>query len=185
MEWMILPFKRYFDFKGRSRRKEYWMYTLFIVIVSIVLTFLDTMLGLGGSTTGDADLTGTSVGASGAMSGGLLSNIFSLATFIPSLAVGVRRLHDTDRSGWWILLPLGPILIGAVLMGASFLSAMSGGSSGGGFSGVVLIGMIALLVGFASAILLLVWYCTSGTPGPNRFGEDPKGQGTNADEVFG
>jgi uncharacterized membrane protein YhaH (DUF805 family) len=183
MEWMILPFKRYFDFKGRSRRKEYWMYTLFVVIVSIVLSILDTVLGLGGSATGDADLTGTSAGASGAVSGGLLSNIFSLATIIPSLAVGVRRLHDTDRSGWWILLPLGPIVIGAILMGASFMSAMSGGSAG--FSGIALFGMIMLLGGFACAILLLVWYCTAGTPGPNRFGEDPKGQGTNADEVFG
>ncbi|RSY88728.1 DUF805 domain-containing protein [Sphingomonas koreensis] len=184
MEWMILPFKRYFDFKGRSRRKEYWMYTLFVVIVSFVLAFLDSMLGLGGSATGDADLTGTSVGASGAMSGGLLSNIFSLATIIPSLAVGVRRLHDTDRSGWWILLPLGPILIGAVLMGASLMTAMSGGGSAG-FSGIALFGMIMLLGGLACAILLLVWYCTPGTAGPNRFGEDPKGQGTNADEVFG
>lgn len=184
MEWMILPFKRYFDFKGRSRRKEYWMYTLFVVIVSFVLAFLDSMLGLGGSATGDADLSGTSAAASGAMSGGLLANIFSLATFIPSLAVGVRRLHDTDRSGWWILLPLGPILIGAILMGASFMSAMSGGGSAG-FSGIALFGGIMVLGGLACAILLLVWYCTSGTPGPNRFGEDPKGQGTNADEVFG
>lgn len=183
MEWMILPFKRYFDFKGRSRRKEYWMYTLFVVIVSFVLTFLDSMLGLGGSATGDADLTGTSVGASGAMSGGLLSNIFSLATIIPSLAVGVRRLHDLDRSGWWILLPLGPILLGLILMGASFMSAMSGGSAG--FSGIALFGVIVMLGGLACAILLLVWYCTPGTAGPNRFGEDPKGQGTNADEVFG
>lgn len=183
MEWMILPFKRYFDFKGRSRRKEYWMYTLFVVIVSFVLAFLDTMLGLGGSATGDADLTGTSAGASGALSGGLLSNIFSLATVIPSLAVGVRRLHDLDRSGWWILLPLAPILLGAILMGASLVSAMSGG--GAGFSGITLLGVILMFGGVACAILLLVWYCTSGTPGPNRFGEDPKGQGTNADEVFG
>ena len=55
MEWMILPFKRYFDFKGRSRRKEYWMYTLFVVIVSIVLSFVDAALGLGGSASGDTD----------------------------------------------------------------------------------------------------------------------------------
>lgn len=184
MEWMILPFKRYFDFKGRSRRKEYWMYTLFVIIVSIVLSILDTMLGLGGSATGDADLTSTSAGASGAMSGGLLANIFSLATLIPSLAVGVRRLHDIDRSGWWILLPLGPILIGAILMGAGMMQTLTGGA-GAGLGGLAMFGGLMLLVGFACAILLLVWYCTAGTPGPNRFGEDPKGQGTNADEVFG
>lgn len=183
MEWMILPFKRYFDFKGRSRRKEYWMYTLFVIIVSIVLSFVDSMLGLGGSATGDADLTSTSAGAAGALSGGLLANIFSLATLIPSLAVGVRRLHDIDRSGWWILLPLGPIFIGAILMGAGMMQALSGG--GGGMSGLAMFGGLMLLVGLATAILLLVWYCTPGTAGPNRFGEDPKGQGTNADEVFG
>lgn len=183
MEWMILPFKRYFDFKGRSRRKEYWMYTLFIILASIVLSIVDSILGLGGSATGDADLSGTSAGASGALSGGLLANIFSLATVIPSIAVGVRRLHDVDRSGWWILLPLGPIFLGAILMGASLVSAMSGG--GAGFSGAAMFGGVLMLGGLACAILLLVWYCTPGTAGPNRFGEDPKGQGTNADEVFG
>jgi uncharacterized membrane protein YhaH (DUF805 family) len=183
MEWMILPFKRYFDFKGRSRRKEYWMYTLFIILASIVLSIVDSVLGLGGSATGDADLSGTSAGASGALSGGLLANIFSLATVIPSIAVGVRRLHDVDRSGWWILLPLGPIFLGAILMGASMVSAMSGG--GAGFSGAAMFGGVLMLGGLACAILLLVWYCTPGTAGPNRFGEDPKGQGTNADEVFG
>ncbi len=183
MEWMILPFKRYFDFKGRSRRKEYWMYTLFIILASIVLSIVDSVLGLGGSATGDADLSGTSAGASGALSGGLLANIFSLATVVPSIAVGVRRLHDVDRSGWWILLPLGPIFLGAILMGASMVSAMSGG--GAGFSGAAMFGGVLMLGGLACAILLLVWYCTPGTAGPNRFGEDPKGQGTNADEVFG
>lgn len=184
MEWMILPFKRYFDFKGRSRRKEYWMYTLFVIIVSIVLSIIDSILGLGGSMSGESDLSGTSAGAAGALSGGLLANLFSLATIIPSLAVGVRRLHDIDRSGWWILLPLGPLVLGLILMGAGLVSAMSGGS-GAGMSGLAMFGGLMLLVGFATAILLLVWYCTAGTPGPNRFGEDPKGQGTNADEVFG
>lgn len=183
MEWMILPFKRYFDFKGRSRRKEYWMYTLFVFLVSIVLSIVDSILGLGGSAAGETDLSGSSAGVAGALSGGLLANIFSLATIIPSLAVGVRRLHDLDRSGWWILLPLGPILAGLLLMGAGFAQAMMGG--GGGLSGLAMFGGLLMLVGFACAILLLVWYCTSGTPGPNRFGEDPKGQGTNADEVFG
>lgn len=183
MNWMILPLKRYFDFKGRSRRKEYWMYTLFIVIASVVLTVLDSLLGLGGSMSGDTDVSGTSAGAAGAMSGGLLTNIFSLATFIPSLAVAVRRLHDLDRSGWWILLPLGPIFVGAVLFGFGAAQAAMGG--GTGFGGAAVIGGILLLAGFACSILLLVWFCTAGTAGPNRFGEDPKGEGSNAEEVFG
>jgi len=93
-----MPLKRYADFQGRSRRKEYWMYTLFIFLVSMVLTMID--LGMG---------TGTPTGF------GILSGLFSLAILIPSIAVGVRRLHDTDRSGWWILIGLIP-LIGFIVL---------------------------------------------------------------------
>lgn len=176
MEWMILPFKRYFDFKGRSRRKELWMYTLFVIMVSIVLMFLDSALGLGGSTTGDTELTDTSMAAAGAASGGWLTTIFSLATLIPSIAVSVRRLHDLDRTGWWILLPVAPYLLGVVL-------AIGGIAAGGGAMAGV--GLVLFGVALITAILLLVWYCMPGTAGPNRFGEDPKGEGTNAEEVFG
>lgn len=176
MEWMILPFKRFFDFKGRSRRKEYWMYVLFVILVSIALMILDGLLGLGGSTTGNTELTDSSVAAAGAASGGWLTMIFSLVTLIPSLAVSVRRLHDTDRSGWWILLPVAPYVLGAALA--------LGGVAGGG-SAMAGIGLVLFGVALITAILLLVWYCMPGTVGPNRFGEDPKGQVTNADEVFG
>lgn len=169
MEWMILPLKRYFDFSGRSRRKEYWMYTLFLVIASIVLAIVDTVLGLG-------------MGPDGTSSG-ILGSIFSLATLIPSLAVGVRRLHDLDRSGWWMLLPLGPILVGAVLIGVGFAAAMGG--LGGGMSATMILGILAMIGGVIASIVLLVWYCTPGTAGPNRFGEDPKDPTGNAEEVFG
>lgn len=182
MEWMILPFKRFFDFKGRSRRKEYWMYVLFVLIVYIVLMFVDSALGLGGSATGRADLTGTSVGAAGALSGGWLTMIFALVTLIPSIAVSVRRLHDTDRTGWWILLPMGFYLAGMVLALAGVAQVASGGSSGMATAGV---GLVLSGIAMITGILLLVWYCMPGTVGPNRFGEDPKGQVTNADEVFG
>ena len=183
MEWMILPFKRYFDFKGRSRRKEYWMYTLFVILVSIALSIVDAMLGLGGSAVGDTEMTGTSVGAEGALSGGLLANLFALATVIPGLAVSVRRLHDLDRSGWWILLPTVPIILGAILLAVGAAQAMSG--SGAGFGGAALFGMILAGVGVICSIVLLVWFCTAGTPGSNRFGDDPKAPAANAEEVFG
>lgn len=180
MEWMILPFKRYFDFSGRSRRKEYWMYTLFVVIVTIVLAIIDTALGLDGSATSDPDMTGPPISPA---TGGLLGNIFALATFIPSLAVGVRRLHDLDRSGWWILLPLGPIFVGVVLFGVGMVQSLDG--MGGGMSSTMILGGIALLGGLICSIVLLVWYCTPGTSGSNRFGEDPKGEDLDAPEVFG
>lgn len=184
MNWMILPLKRYFDFKGRSRRKEYWMYTLFIIIVSVVLSFVDAALGLGGSATSDTTATPGAVGASGALQGGLLANLFALATFIPGIAVMVRRLHDLDRTGWWVLALFLPIFLGAILMGVGVAGAMTGGSAAG-FGGAALGGMVLIGIGLIFAIVMLVWACTEGTKGPNRYGEDPKGVHTNAEEVFG
>jgi uncharacterized membrane protein YhaH (DUF805 family) len=164
MEWMLLPLKRYAQFSGRSRRMEYWMYTLFVLIVGVVLSIVDSILGLGGH----AALT-SETGSSGAVYGafanrGLLANLFSLATLVPSLAVGVRRLHDTNRSGWWLLVMLVPYIIGAVLLGAGAVSASTS---------LLVSGGIAFLVGGIGAIVLLVWYCTAGTPGPNDYGDDP------------
>ena len=106
MEWMLMPLRRYAQFSGRSRRKEYWMYTLFIVILSIVASIIDGGLGLTGES-GYGPITG----------------ILSLATLIPSIAVGIRRLHDTDRSGWWLLIALVP-LIGAMSFVFSTLVAL-------------------------------------------------------------
>lgn len=182
MEWMILPLKRYFDFKGRSRRKEYWMYTLFVLLATVVLSILDTLLGLGGSATTDSQYSDAVVGASAGVSGGLLANLFALGTFIPGLAVSIRRLHDLDRSGWWILLPFVPIVLGVVLVSVGMVSALSGA---GGMGGIGMAGMAVMGIGMICAIVLLIWFCTAGTSGPNRFGEDPKGIHTNAEEVFG
>jgi uncharacterized membrane protein YhaH (DUF805 family) len=78
-------FKKYAVFSGRSRRSEYWYWTLFTLIASIAASIIDTT-------------------AFGSNSYGPLGIILSLATLIPSLAVGIRRLHDVDRSGWWILI---------------------------------------------------------------------------------
>ena len=105
MEWMILPYRRYFEFSGRSRRREYWMFVLFTIIVSVVI---DAVFGT-------RTATYSSFGAAFATSvnggvGGFISGLFSLATLIPSLAVAIRRLHDQDRSGWLLLLVLIPFL---------------------------------------------------------------------------
>ncbi len=168
MEWMILPLKRYVQFSGRSRRKEFWMWVLFIILATIVLTILDSMLGLGGRTfagpSSTTTPTMTSVGYGAFASGGLLTSIFSLAILIPNIAVSVRRLHDIDRSGWFILLPLLPYGIGLGMMAAGAMSASPA---------YMVMGGVAMLIGFICAILLLVWYCTPGTQGSNRFGPDP------------
>ena len=90
MSWFVEALKKYAVFSGRSRRKEYWYFILFVSIISIVLNIIDGLIGAYNRTVGV----------------GLLSSIFSLAVLIPSIAVTVRRLHDTDRSGWWVLISL-------------------------------------------------------------------------------
>lgn len=157
MEWMILPLKRYFEFSGRSRRREYWMFVLFTIIASIVLGILDELLGLN---------YGDGVGV---RDNGVLTSLFSLATFIPSLSVAVRRLHDTDRSGWWLFLPIVAVVV---------LVAVAVASVGGGTTDLAGFGtgfIAAFVVLGISGIVLLVFFCLDGTRGPNRFGEDPKG----------
>ena len=99
MNWYLEVLKKYAVFGGRARRKEYWYFVLFNTLISIALTFID---GVTGSFSSEA---GT----------GLLGGIYGLAVLIPSIAVGVRRLHDTNRSGWWLLISLIP-LIGAIVL---------------------------------------------------------------------
>ena len=146
MEWMILPFKRYAEFSGRSRRMEYWMFTLLNVIVMTVLLFV--VLGAGGAAgLLEPDASGDPSAGLGALFGGmgLLILLYALAILIPSIAVTVRRLHDRDMSGWW------------------YLGAIVGG----------MIPFVGLLVSLGFLVLMAL----PGTPGPNRFGPDPKGQG--------
>jgi uncharacterized membrane protein YhaH (DUF805 family) len=84
MNWYLAVLKKYAVFSGRARRKEYWMFILFNLIIAFVLGFVEGIVG----------------------GKGLLGNLYTLAMIIPGIAVGVRRMHDTDRSGWWLLLPI-------------------------------------------------------------------------------
>lgn len=93
MEWMLLPLKRYADFSGRSRRKEYWMFTLGQILAFLALVALSVMLSFINET-----LSGT-VAIIGYIA------IF-LGTLIPGLAVQVRRFHDQDKPGWFLLIGL-------------------------------------------------------------------------------
>lgn len=99
MNWYLHVLKNYATFSGRARRKEYWMFFLISALISIVLTLLDILLGT----------------YSMEYEAGLFSGLYSLLILIPSIAVVVRRLHDTDRSGWWILISLIP-LIGVIVL---------------------------------------------------------------------
>lgn len=102
MNHYLTVLKKYAVFSGRATRSEFWFFVLFNIIISFVLGFIDGMIG---GAMGKADTESI----------GILGSIYSLAVLIPSLAVTVRRLHDTNRSGWWILIGLIP-LIGAIVL---------------------------------------------------------------------
>lgn len=107
MEWMLLPLKRYADFSGRSRRKEYWMFALLVFILTFVIAFPMSLSALNQSATSSLNIS--------LLIPLLILLVISLAIIIPSLAVQVRRFHDLDKSGWFILLNfipyIGPIIV--------------------------------------------------------------------------
>lgn len=100
---------KYATFSGRSARSEFWYFWLFSILIMIVASILDRILG---TTFTMADI---SSGARVDAGYGYLYLIAALALFLPSLAVGIRRLHDTNRSGWWYFIVLIP-LIGSILL---------------------------------------------------------------------
>jgi len=103
VEWYLKALTNYVGFGGRARRREYWMFALFNLIIAFGLAFVDVVAGTG-----------------------VLSLLYGLGVFLPSLAVSVRRLHDVSKSGWWLLICLIP-LIGALVL---LYFAVSDGSPG-------------------------------------------------------
>lgn len=142
MEWMLMPYRRYADFSGRSGRKEYWMYALLIMIVYAICAGLMFAGGLG------AMLGSASTGVAPPPPGPLFYVgvgalvLFGLVSLVPMVAVVVRRFHDRNLSGWWYL-------------------------------GVIVASLIPW-VGYLVQFGVLILFCLPGTPGPNRFGRDPR-----------
>jgi len=93
MNYFIYCLKNYFNFSGRATRSEFWYFTLFCLLFGMLIMLIEYMLGIGN-----------------VKETGILSLIFDLALVFPSLAVSTRRLHDTNRSGWWNLIILVPII---------------------------------------------------------------------------
>jgi uncharacterized membrane protein YhaH (DUF805 family) len=109
MDWMLLPLKRYADFQGRSRRQEYWMFALFMFLVMIAWTIVFAVLG---GFSGYEN--GTGLGTL-PMIWALLAGVAYLGIIIPSIAVQVRRFHDRDMSGWFVLLNFIPYVGGIIV----------------------------------------------------------------------
>ncbi len=143
-------FRQYVGFQGRAARSEYWLWMLFNMVVSAVLHGLE-----GGMAEGVP---------------GPLGSAWNIGTFLPSLAVAVRRLHDTERSGWWLMLPTGALFAVGAATGALTIGAPNGGGLSG--IGAAVLGL-AVLAWVGVMGLYLVWFCSCGTRGPNTFGADP------------
>ncbi len=158
IDWAKRPIQKYADFTGRAPRAEYWWYTLAVIVAAIVISVVEGILGLS-NTVGPY---------------GLLSLVFMLALLVPGLAVTARRLHDTNRSGWWMLIAVIPYALMAVLG----IMAATSGSAMGTLAIVGLFSIVALI----GAVVLLVFMVLPGTRGANSYGPDP--YGADVEKVF-
>jgi len=150
-------FQKYFDFSGRARRSEYWWFILFTIILSVVTAIMAGLI-FGWETT---DSTGP------------FNAITSLAVFFPPLAVGFRRLHDTNRSGWWLgAWYLAIIAFAIIILFIAFTSAVAAETGMAIFIG--LLAIVFLLGLFAWGIALIVFYCSDSDQGDNKYGPSPK-----------
>jgi uncharacterized membrane protein YhaH (DUF805 family) len=150
IDWAKRPFQKYADFTGRAPRAEFWWFVLFVIVAAVVATILDSMLGLGHVF----------------LLYGPLTLLVVLATLVPNIAVQVRRLHDRNQPGWWLLGFYGPYVLMLILM-PGLSSGTPAAPSG--------LSMILGLIVFVVAIILIVMYCLAGTAGANRYGPDPYG----------
>lgn len=104
MEYFLGAYKKYAEFDGRARRKEYWLFYLLYIVSAMILAFIDGIIG----------------------TGGLLAGLYILGSIVPFIALTARRLHDIDKSGWWQLIVFVPV-IGPIVM---LVFAVIAGTSG-------------------------------------------------------
>jgi uncharacterized membrane protein YhaH (DUF805 family) len=128
-------FSNYVNFSGRAARSEYWYWLLFVWIVALAALLFDRSIVHHRH--------------------GPFEGVWTLVTFLPGLGVSIRRLHDIDRTGWWMLLP-------CALVGIAVPFAW--------LTGWWIQMVILIVIGIA---VLIYWFCQLGKPGPNRFGPDP------------
>ncbi len=146
MQWIVEPLRKYAVFEGRARRTEFWSFFLVFLGVTLLARYFDA-------------LDGVRVPVAAGM--GVFELVVSLMLLLPLITSGVRRLHDTDRSGWWSLFLYIPYLGWIASEQNQKLLLISAGT---------------LFVGFVALAVPLV---LSGTPGANRFGNNPRGLADN------
>ncbi len=185
-------FKRYADFKGRSRRQEYWFAYLANMIIGVAF-YIIQVIALAAT-----EMTDSGVAAGLSIMGSTAAMVYSLATVIPNFAIQTRRLHDTGRSGKLLLLWFIPGVLTLITIVTAFVAvAMSMVSSSYDMyynyygsaeymferllttSGVALVILLAVLFLAAIAsmvlsIMFLVFYCQEGDRGENKYGKSPK-----------
>ncbi|MCQ4935438.1 DUF805 domain-containing protein [Anaerotignum propionicum] len=138
MQCYLEILKKYAVFKGRESRRTFWYFVLFNCIFSLIIYFIDKIL--------HSDI---------------LSTFYSLAVFLPHLGASIRRLHDINKSGWWVLLSFIPLAFFLIIIPLALVSKSAF------FGGLILI----LLLSLACSIWLIVLEATPGTPGENKYGE--------------
>ncbi len=181
-------FRKYFTFSGRASRSEFWWFTLFLILGSLVATIVNgiifgpesaqwfnvTIDDSGNQTQGFSETT--------TYDGGLIGLVFSIATFLPSVSVTSRRLHDIGRSAWWMLMPIAVGAVTAVLVYLS-LTEVSVDQSRipTGIDGLdtmmiptnLPVFFFAIFLFFAATIVLIVWLARRSHPAPNQYGPNP------------
>lgn len=159
IDWAKRPLQKYADFSGRAPRPELWWFVLLLVVAGIVGMVLDSLFG-----------TGAMVGPYG-----LFTLLILVATFVPSLAVQTRRLHDTDRSGMWLAVFYVPYFI-YMYLAISATKAMEDmqvtGELPTNTGSLMLTGVVGLAV-LVLAVVLIIFFVKRGTAGDNRYGPDP------------
>jgi uncharacterized membrane protein YhaH (DUF805 family) len=162
IDWALRPLKRYADFTGRSPRAEYWWFVLGSAVGGFVAAFL-----------------GRWIGQPIFFGYGPLRLVLITALLLPTYSVTVRRLHDSDNSGWWVLARLAsaPFQFAPKLhLDRSMFDHMSGW---------FIAGFVVLALGWACAeITLIVFLFIKGTDGSNRYGPDPYGGQEELEQVF-
>ncbi len=192
---MFQPLVKYADFNGRARRSEFWLWVLFRYIVGGVIGAFagSAMFSNFSSLMADPHQDPQVFMQHYMSSMGMimpLVQLVNLGLLVPSIAVGVRRLHDTGRSGWWWCLPIAAgiaaVILFVILGGAQIFSVAGhadhmsdaeGAKFALGLAGTIFLCALVVLV---AEIVMLVFYVTEGERRANRFGPDPKGEALNA-----